>query len=121
MYGNLLETNIESDTLENIILVGNGLTNYIENASRLGSGLAFQNHQEETQLSLKSICKVREILVENVVHRHRIAPPKQQIRPGATGAKVEGDQQQQGISLDGNLERAFNDTSICTFARRKQQ
>jgi hypothetical protein len=121
MYGNLLETNIESDTLENIILVGNGLTNYIENASRLGSGLAFQNHQEETQLSLKSICKVREILVENVVHRHRIAPPKQQIRPGATGAKVEGDKQQQGISLDGNLERAFNDTSICTFARRKQQ
>ena len=121
MYGNLIEKNHTMETIENVILFGNGLTSYIENQSRLGSGLAFQNHKEETKLALNFICKIKDILIEQIVHKHHLVTPKQKVshelrNEEGSVSKIQNSYQQ-GISLDGKLERAFNDTSICTFVQ----
>ena len=122
MYGNLLNVNHTNKTLSNIILIGNSLSSYVINDALFYNGS--QNDKNKSFISAIAN-NVLPSMVEYVLHRNKLASKVANNNLNTVHNDEKDDETSTSssykyivdyeVSLDGNLERAFNDTSVHTF------
>lgn len=120
MYRNLLQVNYDSKTLKNVILFGNSLSSYVTHVSMFNS-----RAQDETKSFISKLSSsIMPHMDEYVIHRNKVASTVidgvedgQRRTDGTTSTsgsyKYIKDYE---VSLDGKMERAFNDSSFHTFS-----